>query len=151
MPAKERHDPEANKALVRRFVDELDGLGAQQAVDHCATADFVVHFPRGLSPEPLQRSVYVAAAVGIRAAFPDMRHAIEEISAEGDRVWYRGTNRGTHRGEFQGVAPTGNRVAFGVICESRIQDGRIAEMWLEVDAIGWMQQLGVQLLPVRGS
>ncbi|OGG53794.1 MAG: hypothetical protein A3F84_01295 [Candidatus Handelsmanbacteria bacterium RIFCSPLOWO2_12_FULL_64_10] len=144
-------DIEANKALVRRFLQDLDGLGARQALENNTTPDVIVHFPRGLSPEPLQRAAYEAAAGMFRAAFPDLRHPAEDISAEGDRVWLRGTNQGTHRGEFQGIAPTGNPVTFSVMSEYRVQNGKIAEMWVEADMIGLMQQLGVQLLPPRSG
>lgn len=145
------HDLEANKALVHRFVKDLDSLGARQALENNTTPDVLVHYPRGLSPEPFSPSVYVAAAGMFRAAFPDLRHPVEEISAEGDRVWMRGTNCGTHRGEFQGIAPTGNQVAFSAMSEYRIQNGKIAEMWVEADMIGLMQCLGVQLLPPRSG
>lgn len=149
MPRKATPDMEANKALLRRFLQDLDSVGVQQALDNHASPDVVVHFPRGLSPEPLQRAAYEAVTGQIRTAFPDLRHIVEEIAAEGDRVWLRGTNRGTHRGEFQGVAPTGNEVVFSVMTVNRVQQGKIAEMWLEVDMIGLMQRLGVQLLPPR--
>lgn len=138
---------EANKALVRRFVQELDSLGVRQALDNNATPDIVVHYPRGLSPEPLQRDAYEAAAGQFLSAFPDLRHIVEDLAAEGDRVAYRGTDRGTHRADFQGVAPTGNEVAFSVMGIFRVRDGKISEVWVEVDMIGLMQQLGVQLLP----
>lgn len=149
MPQSTVPDLEVNKALLRRFLQDLDNAGVQRALDHNATPDVVVHFPRGLSPEPLQRAAYEAVVGQIRAAFPDLRHLVADIAAEGDRVWLRGMNRGTHRGEFQGLAPTGNEVAFSVMTVSRIQKGKIAEMWLEVDMIGLMQQLGVQLLPAK--
>ncbi|MBI2502994.1 MAG: ester cyclase [Candidatus Latescibacteria bacterium] len=152
MPPNTSPDLEASKALVRRFLQDLDSAGAQQALEHSTTADVMVHFPRGLSPEPLPGPAYAAVAGQIRAAFPDLRHLVEEMGAEGDRVWFRGTNRGTHRGEFQGIAPTGNAVAFSAMTECRIQQGKIAEMWVEADMVGLMAQLGVQLLPAnKGS
>lgn len=151
MPGNATPALEANKVLLRRFLHDLDHAGVRQALDHNATTDVVVHFPRGLSPEPLQRAAYEAVTAQIRTAFPDLRHLVEDIAAEGDRVWLRGTNRGTHRGEFQGIAPTGNAVAFSVMTVSRVHKGKIAEMWLEVDMIGLIQQLGVQLLPPRSG
>jgi steroid delta-isomerase-like uncharacterized protein len=64
-----------------------------------------------------------------RESFPDLSVAVEDIMAEGDRVAARVTMRGTHRGEFQGLAPTGKRVEVKAIDMFRICDGRIVEHW----------------------
>lgn len=68
-----------------------------------------------------------------RNAFPDLSVAVEDIMAEGDRVAARVTMRGTHRGEFQGIAPTGKRVEVKAIDMFRISDGRIVEHWGHAD------------------
>jgi predicted ester cyclase len=78
----------------------------------------------------------------VYAAFPDYTHTPEEILATGDRVVLRTTNRATHRGDFQGIAPTGRRISFGQIAIYRMADGKIAEIWEEADLFGLMQQLG---------
>jgi predicted ester cyclase len=140
-------DLEANKALVRRFFQDLDSVGVGRALDNNATADVVMHYPRGLSPEPLRRAAYETWAGQFLTAFADFRHIIADIIAEGDRVCVRGTDRGTHRGEFQGIAATGKEVAFSIMVVVRIENGKIAEMWAEGDMIGLLQQLGVQALP----
>jgi predicted ester cyclase len=57
-------------------------------------------------------------------------------------VTTRKTFRGTHRGEFLGIAPTGRSVSFDVIDVVRIADGRIAEHWNVVDLMGLLQQIG---------
>jgi steroid delta-isomerase-like uncharacterized protein len=77
------------------------------------------------------------------AAFPDSSRIIEDQIAEGELVATRVTLRGTHRGEFQGIPPTGKRVAFTGIGIHRIVGGRIAEHWPQPDLLGLMQQLGV--------
>jgi len=62
---------------------------------------------------------------------------------EGDKVVSRGTLRGTHRGEFQGIPPTGKRIEVTWISIDRIADGKIAEHRVEQDNLGMLQQLGV--------
>ena len=74
-------------------------------------------------------------------AFPDTHHTIEDLLAEKDRVVLRVTSRGTHRGEFEGVAPTERQVEFTALVIYRIQDGKIAESWGEVDFLRLMRQL----------
>ncbi len=68
-----------------------------------------------------------------REAFPDLTVAVEDLMAEGDRVAARVTMRGTHRGEFQGIAPTGKRVEVKAIDMFRISNGKIVEHWGHAD------------------
>ena len=129
---------EANKALVRRFVDEFWSLGDLGAADELMARDAVVHEPVAGTPEDLK-----AVATMIRSAFPDWHSTVEELLVEGDRVAERWTGRGTHRGEFQGIAPTGKRVAVPGVVFYRIADGKIAEFRGQFDRMSLMQQLGV--------
>jgi steroid delta-isomerase-like uncharacterized protein len=69
----------------------------------------------------------------VREGFPDLSVAIEDVMAEGDRVAARVTMRGTHRGEFQGIAPTGKRVEVRAIDMFRISGGKIVEHWGHAD------------------
>ena len=68
---------------------------------------------------------------------------MEDVIAEGDKVAARLRFRGTHRGEVQGIAPTGRRVDCTGIVISRMEGGKIAEDWANFDDLGMMQQLGV--------
>jgi predicted ester cyclase len=77
------------------------------------------------------------------ASFPDLTHTPEEVLSVGDKVVLRTTNRATHVGvDFQGIAPTGRRIAFSQIAIYRIVDGKISNIWEEADLLGLMQQLG---------
>jgi steroid delta-isomerase-like uncharacterized protein len=76
-------------------------------------------------------------------AFPDFEMIVEDTIVEGDKVVIRVTARGTHRGEFMGIPPTGNRIEVPLIDISRIRDGKIAEHWGVMDGGVMMQQLGV--------
>jgi predicted ester cyclase len=78
-----------------------------------------------------------------RDAFPDLRFTAEDIIAEGDKVAARYTMRGTHQGEFMGVAPTGNRIEVTGIDIVRFEGGKMVEHWANSDELGMMQQLGV--------
>jgi predicted ester cyclase len=71
-----------------------------------------------------------------------MRGTVEDVIAEGDRVAARMTWHGTHRGEFMGVGPTGNRVSFTVFHLVRFSQGRAVEWWGTADLLGALQQLG---------
>ena len=77
-----------------------------------------------------------------RAAFPDLRVAVEDLLEEGDRVALRWRAEGTHRGELMGIAPTGRRVTLTGIEILRIAGGKIAEYWQSWDRLGMYQQLG---------
>lgn len=78
----------------------------------------------------------------IYEAFPDMRYEIESVVAQGDRVVGRWTVTGTHEGEFEGIAPTGEAVAILALGELTIEDGQITEIWLVSDRLGLLAQLG---------
>ncbi len=79
---------------------------------------------------------------GLSKAFPDLYFRIEDIVAEGDKVAYRITVSGTHKGEFQGVPPTDKKVSFSSTGISNIVDGKVAEDWVDADTMGLMQQIG---------
>lgn len=83
-------------------------------------------------------------------AFPDLHVTVEDMVAEGDKVVFRATNSGTHKGEFVGIAPTGKHAAWTEISIWRIEGGMIAEVWTEVDKLGNMQRLGDISLPGHG-
>src|SRR5438093_763835 len=80
--------------------------------------------------------------VRIRAAFPDWHEAVDDLVEEGDRVVSRYTSRGTHRGPFWGIPPTGRTITVAEISIFRIASGRVAEQWCLVDELARMEQLG---------
>ena len=131
MPAEE------HRALVRRFVDEFWSGGNLDAADELMTPDAVIHGPVAGSPADLK-----AMAMAIRIAFPDWRSTVEEMIVEGDRVAERWTGRSTHRGEWQGIPPTGRRVAAPGVVFYRIAGGKIAEFRGQFDRMSLLEQLG---------
>ena len=100
----------------------------------------VIHFPG--NPQPLNLDEYEETDRIFYAAFPDLRHSFDELIAEGDLVAFRYGVRGTHKGEFQGTAPTGKAVRFTAIGVARVAGGKIVEAWIEADMLGFMQQIG---------
>jgi predicted ester cyclase len=132
---------ELNKALVRRFFESL-GANDQATLNELLSADLVAHMP-GM-PGPLSRELMLQGASASSAAFSDQHYTVEDQIAEDDKVTTRTTWQATHSaGDFQGVSPTGKRVAASGISIERIQGGKIVERWLCYDQIGMMQQLGL--------
>jgi steroid delta-isomerase-like uncharacterized protein len=130
--------PEAHKALVQQFVEEFWNRGELDAADELMARDATIHEPVVGTPGDLK-----AVATMIRSAFPDWHSTVEELLVEGDRVAERWTGRGTHRGEFQGIPPTGKSVAVPGVVFYRIAGGKIAEFRGQFDRMSLMQQLGV--------
>jgi predicted ester cyclase len=131
---------EENKALYRRWFEEVVSEGKLALADELLAPDYRLHFPG--APEPVDREGHKQLVLMFRAAFPDWTESIDDVIAEGDKVVIRVTGRGTHEGEFQGVAPTARPVTATGVGIGRIENGRIAEAWAAYDALGLMQQLG---------
>lgn len=132
---------EENKAASLRAKEELFNRGNLDVAEELFAPDFVYHEPGGEDwhgPEGVKEYVTM-----MRAAFPDLHLTIEDQAAEGDRVAYRWTARGTHRGELMGIPPTDRRVTVAGIAIARFSNGKTEEMWESYDALGMMQQLGV--------
>ena len=131
---------EKNKAIIRRFVEEVQNGGDLTVLDEIAAADYVNHTaPPGVLPD---REGLKQLTAMFRRAFPDGRITIEDLVAEGDRVVTRKTFRGTHRGELMGIQPTGRTVAIQLIDIVRLADGKAVESWSAADDLGMLQQLG---------
>jgi steroid delta-isomerase-like uncharacterized protein len=134
---------EENKAAVRRFMEESFGGGKPELVDDLLASDFVRYDPYIEAGEVRGTQIVKENIVWFRNAFPDLSCTIEVQVAEGDKVVSRWTLRGTHRGEFFGVAPTGNRVEFSGIQIDRFDESeKIVEETAEFDLLGAMRQMG---------
>jgi steroid delta-isomerase-like uncharacterized protein len=129
-------------AVVQRFVDAFWNRGDFRAADDLMAADAVIHEPVAGGPADLK-----GLAQAIRSAFPDWHSTVEEMIVEGDRVAERWTGRGTHRGAFQGIAPTGTRVEVPGVVFYRIAGGKIVEFRGSFDRMRLLQQLGAMPAP----
>ena len=132
---------EKNKALVRRFIEDVYNRGNLDVADELLAPDYVDHtVPPGKysSREGLKRSVAKQ-----RASSSDLRFSIKEQLAEGDQVITGVVGSGTHdRERFMGLAPTGERMSIENIFISRVVEGKIVEDWGVRDASAvWQQRL----------
>lgn len=136
---------EQNKQVFRRVIEEGFNSGNLAALDEFFSTTYQEH-QFGLPPtlEGFKEDIH-----GLRAAFPDLKLTIEEIIAEGDKVWARMTARGTHRGQFMGLAPTGKSFAITVIDICRFENGKIVEHWGVPDRFHLMAQLGALPRPAQ--
>jgi steroid delta-isomerase-like uncharacterized protein len=136
---------EQNKEVVRRFIEEGLNHGDLDSV-----ADvFDPSYTNYMLGEPMDLAGAKQALAQFQAAFPDMQETIEEMVAEGEWVAVRETFAGTHQGEFNGIAPTGKRVAVQAQTFFRVRAGKIVEDRPLVDMLAMMQQLGA--IPSAGQ
>jgi len=129
-----------NKAHVHRFIDFINNDNLAP-IDEFFTPNYTYHNSSMPDVKDLS-SVKEFNAMAYRA-FPDIQFTIEDLVAEGDKVVYRASARGTHKGEFMGIAPTGKQVTFTSIVISRIADGKFQEDWESLDGMYILQQLGL--------
>lgn len=136
---------EANKAVVRKVIERFLNSADPDVADELFHPDFVDHNrsnPGMSGLENVKRSV-----ADWHEAFPDTVSSLEDLLAEGDRVAARWTTRGTHRGEFLGLAATGNRIKVSSSGIFRISGGKVVESWDHFDALGMLKQLGATPKP----
>ena len=131
---------EENKALVRRYVAEVINGGNLDGLDEFLGPQY----KRYLAPSapPLAPETQRQRLAGLRAAFPYIHLATEDMIAEGDRVAFRGTLTGTHQGEFLGIAATLKQIRVFASDVVRVEGGKFAEHWGGPDLFVLLQQLG---------
>ncbi len=132
---------EENKTTNRRFYEEIINQKNLAAADALVGADYVSHgFPPGLPPGREGLKVFIGV---FHTAFPDGHLTIDHMIAEGDTVATRLTFRGTHTGNFQGIAATGKKVTVPALDMARYAGGKLVEHWGGPDQMSLLQQLGV--------
>ena len=133
---------ENNKGIVRRLVEEVWNKGNLSLVDELFAPNYEHHdsstpdLGRGPEGEKKRAALY-------RTAFPDLRVTLEDIIAEGETVMTRWSCRGTHKGDLSGIAPTGKPFTISGMTVARVSNGKMAEGYVNWDALGLMRQLGV--------
>jgi predicted ester cyclase len=131
--------PEQNKQVVRQVFESYNQQDMEKA-EKLVSPKHVFFFP---GAPPMDWNGHKQFIVGLSKTFPDLHFKIEDVLAEGDKVAYRLTVSGTHKGEFQGIQPTGKKVSFTSTGIANIVDGKVAEDRVDADVMGLMQQLGV--------
>jgi predicted ester cyclase len=132
---------EENKALFRRFVEEVENQKNPDRIDEFFAADYLDHNPPPFGVpgiEGLKQAMQM-----FFSAFPDLHVEVEDLVAEGDKVVGRLTVTGTHQGEMMGIAATGKRISMAEIHIVRYSGGKVVEHWGIEDNMSMMQQLGV--------
>ena len=128
-----------NKAIIRRYFDEVFNQGNMEVVDELVARD--VSGQDAAIDETRTIEDLKEVVVLFHTAFPDARYVIHDLIAEGDRVVARWSLTGTHRGTYLDVSPTEKRVILNGIIIYRLEDGKIVEYWGEIDHLGLMRQL----------
>lgn len=129
---------EENKALARRFFEEVWNQADEAAIDR-----YIADDAGGNDPDfGAGKEAFRAQWKKWHAAFPDLHFAVEDVIAEGDKVVTRWILTGTHQGEFQGIPATGKSIRVAGMSLDRLADGQIAEGFDGWDALGLRQQLG---------
>jgi steroid delta-isomerase-like uncharacterized protein len=140
---------EENKEIVRRF-GGVWNAGHEHIVDELASPDLVVWYP--LLPEEVHGpEAFKQVLAQLHASLPDVQVTVEDLIAEGDTAVARWSMRGTSRGAFAGIPPTGKQVEWTGITTYRVANGKIVEERGEEDALGLLQQLGAIPAPEEAS
>jgi steroid delta-isomerase-like uncharacterized protein len=132
---------EENKAIVRRWIEELNKRNLE-VLDELVAPNFFHPTWQLRGPEG-----YKQFFTTMLKGFPDLHETIEDIIAEGDRVWHRFKCMGTHAGEFGfgeiRLAPTGKKVTWTGVNFWRIVDGKVVQKESVYDMLDFLMQLGV--------
>jgi predicted ester cyclase len=129
-----------SKALAQRWFTEVMNQGNEEVIDEICSPNFVDHDPLpGTGPDRDGIHEFVKQ---IRSAFPDLDTQIEDILAEGDEIAVRSTFRGTHEGDFMGIAATGKKVEVANYDFVRMENDQAVEHWGTIDTAALMEQLG---------
>ena len=133
---------EENRAIARRWSEEVWNQGNMAAFDDIVADDFIAHdanAPTGT----LDKAAYRQWILDVRSAFPDLRFSIEGLYADGDYVVWRSVGSGTQQGPFLGIPPTGRSGQARAVDTLRFSGGKCHEVWEQWDALSLFQQLGV--------
>ena len=138
---------EANKAIVRHFIEAYNNrsLDYLELIDNFVAPDYIDH-SKNIGREGLKQLFIMGLE-----AFPDWHETIEDIIAEGDKVWVRLTYTGTLKGEFMGLPSTGKKIASTAVDIYRIINGKLAEYWNVTDNLNIFKQIGAIEITEKGK
>jgi steroid delta-isomerase-like uncharacterized protein len=134
-----------NETAVRRWIDAWNVQDPEAGLG-LLSADFVRHDAN--LPEVVGAAAQRDFLRGVFSAFPDIHIEVDQLITQADIVAVRLLIRGTHRDEFLGIPATGRGINIQSVDIFRLADGKIAEQWVLMDALGMMQQLGA--IPGQG-
>jgi steroid delta-isomerase-like uncharacterized protein len=128
-----------NKQLIRQHFEAYDQQDTERIGQLLSSSNYSFHIS-GMPPMDWNGTKQFYAAAW--SAFPDLHHDILDIVAEGDKVAVRYNIIGTHKGELQGIPPTGKEVSFSAMDFITLSDGKVAEEWEIADTMELMRQIG---------
>ena len=128
--------PDENKAMVRRYVEEIWNKKNYALSDEFIASDCLINGNLLGGPEGGNRW-----AMEWHTYFPDQQKTFEQIVAEGDLVAVHFTERGTHKAELYGIAPTGKHIAWRVLAIFRLAGGKIVDIVAVGDGLGMLESL----------
>jgi predicted ester cyclase len=134
---------EANLALAVR-AEEAWTNGDIETLREICSPDFVYHF---LGQQDMSLEETFEEIKKFKAMFPDGKYTWDDNFVKGNRIATRNRFWGTHSGDIEGFPATGNIVETSALAISRIEDGKIVEMWIGEDMLTFYQQLGYELKP----
>ena len=140
-------DPSTAEALVLGWWNEVWNGGDLDRLDEILSDRHQHHW--ALGPDTTGADAVKARLAALHTAFPDLQISAHEIVIDGDLVAGRWVATGTNSGELMGAAPTGATATWQGINIFRLECGRIAEVWSEMDGIGMQEQLG--MLPAMAT
>ena len=131
---------EQNRAIARRWMNELWQKNNKAAFDELLAPDFTFNYAApGVTSD---REGYKQTVNGVHIGFPSIDFTTEEMIAEGDKVVAYWKGRGVHKGEFWGVAPTGKQVTMEGISIIEIGNGKIVKEVGHMNALDVLQGIG---------
>jgi Predicted ester cyclase len=133
------------QSIERRLLTEVWGKGNLDVTHEILAEDFVRHGPDVEGGQTTGREAFKALVTSYRTGLPDLDVPIDELFEIGDRVITRWHATGTNTGQVLGQDPTGRTVNISGQHMLRFAGGRIAEEWVAYDALGLVQQLGLNL------
>ena len=136
---------EQNIALVKRHYEGMNT--ADLDIIQEGYSPNLVYYNPAASDKPLSLEEVMEHVKRVFKAMPDLNWSIQDIIAKGDMVISRNTLKGTLKEDWQGLPATGKGFEITEIVMSRIQDGKTVEQWIEIDMLGLMMQLGMELKP----
>jgi len=140
---------EENKAIYRRFVEEVINRGNLDPIPELYSPDYVDHSAPPGAPPGLDGVRMIPTM--FRGAFPDVHFDIVHLAGEGDKVASYVVGHGTNTGPFMGMPPTGKQATWESMGIFRVADGKIVEHWGQPDIFGLLQQLGLIPPPGQGG
>jgi len=143
-------DPETNKAIVQRMIDEVMNQQNLAVVDELFAADYLMHDPIWPGEVKGPEGFKQWAGAMLDPYFSDS-HVTVDMIAEGDSVAVYWIWNATHTGEFMGIPPTGRQITVAGISIHRFADGKFVESWVNYDSLGMMQQLTAEEWPLAGT